>query len=398
MISRRVLSLSPALPHRNPDNAGARLVQHLREIFGESGAEQLFLVPAGHATDRASASGTAPRHLILDGTRYRGGALRQRVRRWVFPVAHPAGWAVQLMVRSDLRSAVREADVVDVQWQELASLLPLVRVLNPRARTVITLHDVLSQRFAREKDAAETWRARARWTWAFRQARAVERFVLARADAVLVLSDKDRDLVPGDRVHVLLPPLAADVPDIPRAPGQDRLLFVAAMYREENRDGLRWFLGQVWPQILAARPDAVLEVAGARAGEDMERLADAARGVRLLGFVDDLEPLYAAASVVVAPLRRGAGVKFKVVDALVRGAPVVTTSVGAEGIGDRSWFAGVHDEPSQFAAAVTEVLSRPDRAERQADAARTAAREAYGPAAFRAAVQQIYGFDAEEIR
>lgn len=398
MNPRRVLTLSPVLPYHNPDNAGARLVEHIRGVVDQSGAEQLFLVPSGNAADRARASGTAPRHLTLEGARYRGGELRQRVRRWVLPVVHPAGWAVQLLMRRKLRHAVRGADVVDIQWLEFASLLPLVAVLNRRARTVVTLHDVLSQRFSRERASARTQRAQLRWTWAYWQARIVERVVLALADVVIVLSDKDRDLVPGGRARVLLPPLAADAPELKRSPRTDRLLFVAAMYREENRDGLRWFLDQVWPLVLGDRPDATLDVAGARPGEDLTQLVDATRGVRLLGFVDDLEPLYAAASLVVAPLRRGAGVKFKVVDALVRGVPVVTTSVGAEGIGDRSWFAGVHDEPAEFAAAVNGVLSCTEGAERQADAVRTAARETYGLEAFRAAVQHTYGFEPEETR
>ncbi|MFI7484322.1 glycosyltransferase family 4 protein [Kocuria sp. M1R5S2] len=287
---------------------------------------------------------------------------------------------------------------MDIQWSHFATLLPVVAILNPRARTVVMVHDVLSQRFARDRKAARTTTARVRYFWAQWQAVAVERFAATHADVVAVLSDKDRALIPGDRVRVLFPPLAADAPEAFRAPEMDCLLFVAAMYRDENREALRWFLREVWPAIRAQRPSVRLDVAGAGPGEELERLVDDTPAVRLLGFVENLDPLYERATSVVVPLRHGAGVKFKVVDALVRGVPVVTTTVGAEGIGESSWFAGVHDDAADFAGAVTRVLRHPDEFERHADVARDSARQVYGLPDFRAAVRRTYGFDPEESR
>lgn len=398
MNARRVLTLSPVLPYQNPNNAGARLVQHIQDALRESGTELLSVVPAGDATDQARAAGTAPHHLTVDGSRYMGGTLRQKLRRWAFPVAHPAGFGLQILLRRDLRNAVRRADIIDIQWEHFATLLPLVTLLNRRAHTVLTFHDVMSQKFDREKASATTVSSRLRWSWASWQARAVERLVTPRVDAAVVLSTKDRQLLPGGHVHVLLPPLAADAPELPRAAEKDRLLFVAAMYREENRDGLRWFLDEMWPRVKSRRPHALLDVAGAGAGEDLEHMVEGIPGVNLLGFVEDLEPLYAKASSVVVPLRRGAGVKFKVVDALVRGVPVVTTAVGAEGIGDPTWFAGVYDDPEDLADAVVTTLEFPGRSEQRASVVRPRAQKFYGWRDFSATVRQAYGLNCQEGR
>ena len=86
----------------------------------------------------------------------------------------------------------------------------------------------------------------------------------------------------------------------------------------------------------------------------------------LAGFVDDLEEEYAAAAVVAVPLHHGAGVKFKTIEALVRAVPVVSTPVGAEGIGDGSRYAGFTDNPSEFAEALLNVVDDWAKAEAKA--------------------------------
>jgi len=143
------------------------------------------------------------------------------------------------------------------------------------------------------------------------------------------------------------------------------VVFVGGLWHPPNWDGVFWFCAEVWPHVRAAVPDATFRLIGSNAWSlpiDTPTLT-AAPGVVVEGFVADLGAVYAAAAVVVAPVRFGAGMKGKVCEAMAAGVPVVTTTVGAEGI---HAVAGrdllVADDPEAFAAAVVSLLGDPERA------------------------------------
>jgi glycosyltransferase involved in cell wall biosynthesis len=97
-------------------------------------------------------------------------------------------------------------------------------------------------------------------------------------------------------------------------------------------DALRLRLEDIWPRIQQARPQASLDVMGASTPAWVERAARRFSGIRVLGFQPDIRPILAEASVVIAPLRFGSGVKIKILEAMALGKAVVTTPIGAEGI------------------------------------------------------------------
>jgi glycosyltransferase involved in cell wall biosynthesis len=98
-----------------------------------------------------------------------------------------------------------------------------------------------------------------------------------------------------------------------------------------NLDGLRWFAGEVWPEVRALVPGAQCRVAG-RVNEEVRALIGSTAGMRALGFVDSLADTFAEARVSVAPLRFGTGTRVKILDAWAHGCPVVSTSAGADGL------------------------------------------------------------------
>lgn len=154
--------------------------------------------------------------------------------------------------------------------------------------------------------------------------------LLSRADAVLAIQAAEADFLRREvpEVETILTPLAAR-PLLAASEGEDgRLLFVGSN-TAPNVVGLEWFCANVWPLVRAARPGAVLDVAGTVARGITSGLPE---GVRLLGLVDDLAPLYAAASVVVSPLTFGSGLKIKLVEAMAQGKAVVATPVTVEGV------------------------------------------------------------------
>jgi hypothetical protein len=121
-----------------------------------------------------------------------------------------------------------------------------------------------------------------------------------------------------------------------------------------NGDALEWFVTEVMPQVLAEIPWARVRVTGTLP-PPLQRFEGL--HLRAEGFVEDLAGFYRQLRVAVAPLRFGAGVKLKTVEALQYGVPVVATSVGAEGLTSLHGDAVVvHDDPAAFAAALVGLL------------------------------------------
>lgn len=156
------------------------------------------------------------------------------------------------------------------------------------------------------------------------------------------------------------------------------LLCVGSLDWEANRDGLLWFLREVWPKLSASRPGLRLRVIGRNPGPELSRMLSSSAGAEWLGFVEDLEPHYRRARVFIAPLRFGSGIKVKVVNALYRGVPVVTTTIGAEGLRVRSGEElFIADDTCQTIRSIESLLTREDIWTRMRDAARSVARQHY---------------------
>jgi glycosyltransferase involved in cell wall biosynthesis len=145
-------------------------------------------------------------------------------------------------------------------------------------------------------------------------------------------------------------------------PFDDRngLLFVGGFMHEPNVDGLHWFIQDILPTVRVSLPNIELTVVGAAAPTKLTRLAGP--GIVFRGWVsdDELAGLYRTCRAVVAPLRFGAGVKGKIVEAMCHGVPVVTTSIGAEGIAGGGDALLVADTPEAFADGVVRLYSTPE--------------------------------------
>ena len=203
------------------------------------------------------------------------------------------------------------------------------------------------------------------------------------ADGVCVCSVADQKRLATDApsATTVVIPNAADVEHLqPRrsdpAPDGRTVLFFGLLATVPNVDGVRYFLREIWPLIIAARPDARFVVIGADPAPAI--LAHAGPGVTIVGPVDDLRPHLSAASVVVVPLRLGSGTRLKILEAWAMARPVVSTSLGAEGLGA---MPGRHlliaDDPRDFARSVLRVLGEPGLAGELGRAGRALVTERY---------------------
>lgn len=136
------------------------------------------------------------------------------------------------------------------------------------------------------------------------------------------------------------------------------IIFVGTLSWEPNADAVTWFAENVWPAVRAEHPNSAFLVVGGGASKSLIDRCSQIPGVSFLGFVDDLRDAYEQASIFVAPMRFGAGIKVKVVDAMYRGFPIVSTNCGVEGIGAHSPEEYVvADSAPDFALAINRLLT-----------------------------------------
>jgi glycosyltransferase involved in cell wall biosynthesis len=134
-----------------------------------------------------------------------------------------------------------------------------------------------------------------------------------------------------------------------------RIGFLASFGHQPNVDAALYFSESVFPLVRRRLADAEFVVAGRNPPEALHHAT--ADGVNCIGFVDDVPTFYSSVDVIVAPIRYGGGIKIKVLEAMACGKPVVTTSVGAEGIIEAEEGALiVTDDPAAFADAVISLL------------------------------------------
>jgi glycosyltransferase involved in cell wall biosynthesis len=137
------------------------------------------------------------------------------------------------------------------------------------------------------------------------------------------------------------------------------VLFVGNLFAQNNLAGLRWYLEQVHPKM-AGNPAYRLVIAGNTRGSVpgfLQGIADRDPKVTFIDSPTDLSPVYQSGSVFINPMLTGAGVKIKTVDAVANGLPVVSTSVGAEGIGLRDGGSVViANDPQSFASGIERLL------------------------------------------
>lgn len=143
---------------------------------------------------------------------------------------------------------------------------------------------------------------------------------------------------------------------------REGLLFVGGFAHPPNADAVLWFAREIFPLIREVLP-VDFYIVGSKVTDEIKALEQPDSGIIVKGFVseEELSQLYTQCKIVIVPLRYGAGVKGKVIEALYYGAPVITTSIGAEGIPEAETVMSVKDDPKAFAGEVLSLYQDADR-------------------------------------
>ena len=266
-----------------------------------------------------------------------------------------------------------------------------------RIPTVLFQHNVEASLWQR-KAAAATGAKAMLYRWEHRALARYEAAVLGRFDAILSVSPDDKRqfeaMSPGARVAVA--ETGVDIAAFVPPPGNVRsavdVVFVGSMDWQPNIQGVQWFVETIWPDVVAACPDAVFHVVGRRPPAAIRRLESPQ--IRVTGDVASVRPHLNSAAVSVVPLLAGGGTRLKIYEAMAAGAPVLSTTVGAEGL---DVVAGrdivLADTPAMFSIALIELL----RDARRRDALSTAGLQSVAAKDWTAVARGLVAF-LEDVR
>lgn len=157
-------------------------------------------------------------------------------------------------------------------------------------------------------------------------------------------------------------PIAVDtnlIQPVAREENSLNILTMGTLYYPPNADGIRWFVQNVFPLIRQKMPKVTLTIIGKNPPKDFVHLAENPQksGVAVTGFVEELDPYFAKSALMVIPVRAGGGMRVRILEAFARAMPVITTTIGLEGIhAEPGKDVLVEDNPEDFAQSVTDLL------------------------------------------
>ena len=312
----KILIAHEVLPHPDQNGCDVRLMQVLKELLAQ-GHELTYLARSGADSEKY----TSPLEQL--GIKTFSEDL-EGLRRFGFD--EPSTWSVEAVLkegRFDL------AILFHWFWSSLSvpeQYLDQIRRWSPHTRVAVLSDDQHGLRERRLADLSRLWTALER-AHNFAQR---EFEVYQQADMVLAISEADRQgmraAIPGLEIEIL-PMVAEGTPSGVDFALRTDVLFLGNFENAANREGLDWLLREVWPRVARRLPEVQLHLAGHGLPQDL-----AGEHVAALGYVKDLDAVFAQHRLFVSPVRYCTGVQTKVLGALARGLPVVTTPAAAEGL------------------------------------------------------------------
>lgn len=366
----RILLLTQIAP--NPPNAGPKVKTHyvLRSLAEK---HEVDLITFARSPDEVEQA-----HLLRQWCRNVTTVPLQRCRIHE-PYYVAKGWShgTPFLVARDARKSFAAAvqgalttgdiDVIHADQLTMAQYLNLART--PALASVKRVFDahnavweLVRDLVPRQPNPAHRLAAAVEW----RLLRRFEGRIARESDLTLCVSSRDRAALEDAAnapIRTAVVPIGVEVRDAPFTPfdpGAHRLLSVATMHYPPNAEAIRWFARDMWPTLGRMYPDLALDIVGSRPPRDIVDLGTSEPRINVHGFVEDVETLYRQAAVFIVPLQSGSGIRVKILDAMARGIPVVSTSVGAEGLdvqhGEHLMIA---DTPQDFVQAIARLLDQP---------------------------------------
>jgi len=302
-------------------------------------------------------------------------------------VASPLPYAVAKYASRAMREQVtaacheRDIDIVVCDF-----LFPSLNVPDGLAvPTVLFQHNVEAKIWERHTEVAANPLKRAYMREQWRRMLRHERAECRRFDHVVAVSPQDASIFRQDFQLPSVSHVATGVDTeffrpARREPRHAReLVFTGSMDWMPNEDAINFFAARVLPLLRARVPDVSLTIVGRNPPASILRLADTDSAIEVTGGVPDVRPYIERAAVFIVPMRIGGGTRLKIFEAMAMERPVVSTTIGAEGLPVRPGVdVIIADEPQAFADGIADLLDSPKRADSIGQAAAAAVRSDFG--------------------
>lgn len=376
----RVLFVTPYLPYPPHHGGSIRVYELVRRLAARHQVTLASLMDT--ADDRQHVPAlealgmrvmVAPRPAVQQGASV-------KVRRFLSP------WPrlLQEYVADDLQRRIDEVimngsiDLVHCENLESAPLVAHHRRV-PRVLAEQAITHTLYQRIAVARSSPVSRVAGQLDAFKVRQ---YERHIWREFAACITITEAERDDVlrdaPGTRVYVV--PNGVDTRTFTPTPGPRppaTIIMTGSLDYFPNADGIRWFVSDIYPAIRARRPDVTFLVVG-KSTPEVDKSLSGVAGMQLVGRVPDVRPYVAQGTVFVVPLRIGGGTRLEILEAMAQGIPVISTSVGCEGLGVvHEEHLLVADGAAAFVEAVLRLMADPALQQRLSANARRMVVERY---------------------
>jgi glycosyltransferase involved in cell wall biosynthesis len=256
-----------------------------------------------------------------------------------------------------LREIAKESpDLVQCEWTNLAPYLNRIK----NVPTIISSHNIESEIWGRFEMNNTSLLKRIVGRQQTKRIEKLERYWYNKVDCCIAVSDYDRNIIEGYGARAYTVENGVDIDYYTAYRGQcnpGELVFTASFDTFSNQDGAEYFIEKILPDILSFDSSVKLTLVGKNPPKKLYDLAGKYSNVTLTGTIPDVRPFVSSAEVCVVPLRIGGGTRLKILEAFAMNKPVVSTSIGAEGIEiENGNNIVICDDPKEFARKVLMLL------------------------------------------
>jgi glycosyltransferase involved in cell wall biosynthesis len=275
-------------------------------------------------------------------------------------------WNVKYAKSKEMQEAILEITKCKffhvVHFDDIYMASNVALLSGGKTKKAVTFHDIDSVRYRRtlkiQKNSFErlttilNWLVIKRW----------EKSIAENFDLSIVVSSNDHRLLESKSMKAKIAVIANGTDTdsfslLPLSACEDNIVFMGLMDYAPNRDAAVYFVKRIFPLIKSKLPKVKFWIVGKNPTKELERLSSDP-DVIVTGYVESVIPYYERSSVVVVPLRAGGGTRGKILEAMALGRPVVSTSLGAEGLEvTHKENIMIADRPEDFATITVELMS-----------------------------------------
>ncbi len=266
------------------------------------------------------------------------------------------------------KQRVREiitSDKIDIVHADTIALAQFVDGVR-NVPKVLTHHNIESQLMERRAEVEKSPLTRIYLSQQAKKLRSYEIAESPKFNTNIMMSQIDaqrlRQMVPGIKTSVVVNGVDTEYFSPKSGHESPALIYIGGMNIFANKDAILYFLKEIWPLVKTRMPKVRFFAVGKNPPSQLLEMSNKDPQIQVAGYVDDVRPFLAKASVFIVPLRIGGGTRLKILDAMAMGKAVVSTSIGCEGIDvtpDKNIL--IADEPAVFAEKTLDLLNNPQK-------------------------------------